>query len=448
MAFKKNFAWGVATASFQIEGGAYEADKGLSVWDVGSATEGRVFEGHKGDVGCDHYHRMKEDVALMKALGLKAYRFSINWARLIPAGTGKVSEDGKRFYTELLKELQKARIEPWITLFHWDYPYELYLKGGWLNAESPKWFEEYAKVCAKLFGKYCDHFILINEPQVFLGLGHKDGYHAPFLKLSDGEVMRAAHNVLLGCGLAEKIIRKTIDRPVKIGTAQAYWPALPKTEKDYELAKKDTFDCHKNFGSVNYYTDPLIFGKYPEEFKEWQRISGFSYPESDMEIIKSQIDFYGVNTYSGDYVTEKDGELVRVTPPPATPKTDMRWNVHPDCMYYGPKFVWERYHLPIVYTENGVALAEWKDLNGEINDDSRIDFLKRYLRALHRAAEEGVPVEGYFYWTLYDNYEWSEGFSKKFGLIHFDPETLERTPKKSAWFYQKIIETNGEEIFK
>ena len=447
MAFKKDFAWGVATAAYQIEGGAYEADKGLNGWDVGSATAGRIFEGHSGDIGCDHYHRFKEDVAIMKKLGVKAYRFSVNWARLIPEGTGKVSKDGKRFYLALLKELKKAGVEPWITLFHWDYPYSLYLKGGWLNPDSPKWFEAYAKVCAELFGEYCGHFILINEPQVFLGEGHRSGTHAPFLKLSDGEIMKAAHNVLLACGLGEKIIRKTISRPVKIGTAQAYWPALPYTEKDYELAKKDTFDCHKDFGSVNYYLDPLLFGRYPEEFEAWQKSCGFGYPASDMQIIKSQLDFCGLNTYSGGYVTEEGGKLKNIVPGPNVPKTDMRWNVYPDSLYYGPKYMYERYGLPVVYTENGVALAEWKDLNGQINDDSRIDFIKRYLRSLHRAAQE-IPVEGYFYWSLMDNFEWAEGFSKKFGLVHVDYQTGERTLKKSAHFYKKVIATNGEEIFK
>ena len=447
MAFKKDFRWGVATASYQIEGAAHEADKGLNVWDVGSATEGRIFEGHSGDVGCDHYHKFREDVALMKELGIKAYRFSINWARLIPEGTGKISEDGKRFYLELLKELKKADIEPWLTLFHWDYPYALYLKGGWLHPDSPKWFEAYAKVCAELFAPYVEHFILINEPQCFLGLGHLSGVHAPFLKLPVSEVMRAAHNVLLGCGLAEKVIRKTCPRPVKIGTAQAYWPALPYTEEDYELAKEETFACHEDFGSVNYYTDPLIFGHYPEQFRAWHEKHGFTYPESDMEIIKSKMDFYGLNTYSGDYVTRKNGEIVRVTPAPTVPKTDMRWNVFPDSMYYGPKFVFERYGLPVVYTENGVALAEWKDLSGKIEDPARIDYLKRYLRALHKAAQE-IEIDGYFYWSFIDNFEWAEGCSKKFGLVHVDYETLERTPKTSAYFYKKVIETNGEEIFK
>ncbi len=446
MAFIKNFTWGVATASYQIEGGAFEADKGLNVWDVGSATAGRIFEGHKGDVGCDHYHRFREDVKLMKELGIRAYRFSVNWARLIPDGTGKISEDGKRFYLELLEELKKAGIEPWVTLFHWDYPYALYLKGGWLNPESPKWFENYAAVCAELFKPYVKHFILINEPECFIGLGHFTGGHAPFLKRPAGEVIPAAHHVLLGCGLAEKKIR-AIAGDVKIGTAQAYWPFLPYREEDYELAKTETFRCHEDFGGPALWLDPLLKGEYPADYLAWFERNGFRPSAEDMALIASKLDFVGLNTYSGNYVTKENGALKEVVPSPSVPKTDTRWNVYPDVMYYGPKFIFERYGLPIVYTEDGVALSEWKDLDGRINDDSRIDFLKRYLRALHRAAQE-APVEGYFYWTLYDNFEWAEGFSKKFGLVHFDPDSLERTPKKSAYFYKKVIETNGEEIFR
>ncbi len=444
MAFIKNFTWGVATASYQIEGGAYEADKGLNVWDMGSNTPGRIFEGQSGDVGCDHYHKFREDVALMKKLGIKAYRFSINWARLIPEGCGKISEDGKRFYLELLRELKRAKIEPWITLFHWDYPYALYQKGGWLNPASPDWFAKYAEVCGKLFGKYCNHFILINEPQCFVGLGHSTGGHAPFLRLPDGDVMRIAHNVLLACGKAEKVLRKLLPE-VKIGTAQAFWPYLPTKDEDYEFAKKETFSCHRDFGSVNYYTDPLIFGRYPEEFAAWQKECGFTYPESDMQIIKSKLDFYGVNTYSGDYIARDGDGFRRVTPRPSDPLTDMRWTVHPDSLYYGARYVWDRYGLPVVYTENGVALAEWKDLDGKIRDFSRIDYLRRYLRSLSRAADE-VEVLGYFYWSFIDNFEWAEGFSKKFGLVHVDYDTLERTPKESAYFYKKIIETNGENL--
>lgn len=443
MSFDKDFAWGVATASYQIEGGAYEADKGLNVWDVGSRTQGRIYEGHSGDVGCDHYHRMKEDVALMKKLGIKNYRFSVNWARLIPNGTGKISEAGKKFYLDLFSELKKAGITPWVTLFHWDYPYELYLKGGWLNSESSAWFEEYASVCVELFGDYVDHYILINEPQCFVGLGHYSGEHAPFLKLPAGEVLRCAHNVILACAKAEKKIRaKKPD--AKIGIAQAYWPSLPYRETDYERAKEETFACNRGFGSPALWAEPLLYGTYPADYLAWMEEVGFTPSEKDMKLMKSKLDFIGLNTYTGNYVTEQDGKTVDVTPKPSVPKTEMRWTVFPDALYYGPKFMYEKYRLPIVYTENGVALTEWKSLEGEINDDCRIDYIKRYLRALNRAAKD-VPVKGYFYWSFIDNFEWAEGYSKHFGLVHIDYDTCERTPKKSAYWYQKVIESNGEE---
>ena len=445
MSFCKDFAWGAATAAYQIEGGAHEADKGLNGWDVGCAKGRYVFEGHSGDVGCDHFHRWKEDVALLKKLGIRHYRFSVNWARLMPHGTGAVSAEGANFYISLLKELRAASVTPWITLFHWDYPYELQLKGGWLNPESPAWFESYCRVCAELFGEYADNFILINEPQCFIELGHSQGTHAPFWKLPRAEVLQCAHNVLAGFARGEKAVRKAIARPVRIGFAQAFGPAMPYTEKDTELARRDTFACHNDLFSGNFWADPLIFGHYAPEFVGWMAENGFEPPEDDL---KSQIDFYGVNTYTGRYVTAgADGAAEYVVPKPSVPKTDMRWDVFPDSLYWGAKFLYERYRIPLVYTENGVALTEWKSLEGRVEDDSRIDFIKRYLRSLHRAAQE-ADVRGYFYWSFMDNFEWGEGFSKKFGLIHIDYDTLVRTPKKSAFWYKKVMETNGEEIFR
>ncbi|MBD5637028.1 MAG: family 1 glycosylhydrolase, partial [Clostridia bacterium] len=417
----------------------------LNVWDVGSMTEGRIFEGHQGHVGCDHFHRFREDVALMKELGIKHYRLSINWSRLLPHGVGKVSEEGEEFYLSLFRELNAAGITPWVTLFHWDYPYELYQKGGWLNSNSPAWFEEYAQKVATCFGQYVENFILINEPQCFIGLGHSRGGHAPFLKLPDRDVLRCCHNVLLACGRAEKAIRKICGEDVKIGISEAYWPTLPFNEEDVEAARNENFLNHHSFERTSLWLDPLVFGKYPADVLEWMKENDFVPPLRDMSLIRSKLDFIGFNTYTGDYITVKDGKTVPVTPEPSVPKTDMRWNVHPDCLYYGPKFLYERYGLPLVCTENGVALAEWKDLNGKILDYSRIDFLKRYLRSLSRAADE-VPIQGYFQWSFIDNFEWAEGFSKKFGLVHVDYETGERTPKESANFYKQVIATNGEII--
>ena len=445
MAFVKDFAWGVATAAYQIEGAAYEQDKGLNGWDVGCETAGRVFEGHSGAVGCDHYHHMREDVALMQKLGVKNYRFSLNWARILPHGTGEVSRAGAAFYRDLLKELKKAGITPWVTLFHWDYPYELQCKGGWLNPESPAWFEHYCRVCAELFGEFVDRFILINEPQCFIEIGHFQGAHAPFWKLSRKEVLQCAHHVLKAFGMGERAVRAACKHPVSVGFAQAFTPALPLTDADVEAARRDTFACHNDLFSGNFWVDPLVNGRYAEEYAAWMAENGFTPPADDL---KCKVDFYGVNTYTGRYVrTGAHGEAIPVVPAPSVPKTDMRWDVFPDALYWGAKFLWERYHLPIVYTENGVALTEWKTLDGTIPDACRIDFIKRYLRSLHRAAQE-ADVRGYFYWSFLDNFEWAEGFSKKFGLVHVDYDTLERTPKESAYWYKKVMESNGEEIFR
>ena len=265
------------------------------------------------------------------------------------------------------------------------------------------------------------------------------------MKLPDRDVLRCCHNVLLACGRAEKTLRRVCGKNVKVGIAQAFWPSLPLTQEDYDAAKKDTFSCHRNYGCAALWLDPLVFGKYPADYLEWMKENDFTPSPKDMALIRSKLDFIGFNTYSGNYVTLNNGKLNSVTAAPSVPKTDMRWNVYPDAMYYGPKFLYERYGLPLVCTENGVALTEWKDLNGKILDYGRIDFLKRYLRSLSRAAAE-VPVKGYFQWSFIDNFEWAEGFSKKFGLVHVDYETGERTPKESAYFYKEVIATNGENI--
>ncbi len=446
MGFQKDFIWGTATAAYQIEGGAYAADKGLNVWDAGCRAGGYVYEGHTGDDACDTYHRFREDVAIMKQLGIKHFRMSLSWSRLIPNGIGEVSEEGVRFYNEFFDELLKNGITPWVTLFHWDYPYELYKKGGWLNEESPEWFEEYAQTVAKLFGDKITHFMTINEPQCFIELGHYTGVHAPFLKLSRREELIAAHNVLKANGLAERALRKNCKNPIKVGFAMAYAASMPYTEADEEAAYEHSFACHGDLFGTSFWTDPMILGRYPESYKQFFEENDFHPDERDMEIIKGNFDFFGVNSYTGNYVAVKDGKTQILPFPASNPTTDMRWHVTEEVMYYTPKFLYRRYGLPIVYTENGVAVSEWKDLDGEIKDYSRIDFIRRYLRELMRAAEEGIPVEGYFYWSLLDNFEWAEGYSKHFGLVHVDYDTFERTIKESAKYYAKVIETNGESI--
>ncbi len=448
MDFPKNFVWGAATAAYQIEGAAYEADKGEHVWDAACRQRHYIFENHTAEVGCDHYHRFREDVALMKEMGLKAYRFSVCWPRLMPNGTGKVSDAGRRFYDELIDELLRAGIEPYMTLFHWEYPYELFHRGGWLNPNSPEWFEEYAANIAKFYSDRVRHFITVNEPQCFIGLGLYEGTHAPYLKYPIDEALIAWHNTLKASGLAVKALRAHAKQPAEVGVTIATAVKMPHDPaKDAAAAEYANFSytC-PTFFTNSFFTDPVVFGRYPEGMFEGFGVKPF-YTQSDMEIIKSDIDFIGLNIYSGEYVTaDGNGRVCTVTPGMNTPKTDMRWNVHPECLYYGPKAFYERYKLPVYITENGVAVTEWLSSDGTLADPSRVQFIREYLKQLARASEDGADVRGYFYWSLMDNFEWTEGFSKRFGLIYVDYDTKKRILKDSAKFYADVIRTNGKNL--
>ena len=447
MGFKKEFVWGAATAAYQIEGAAYEGGKGRSVWDTACENGHFVFNRHTAKVGCDHYHRFREDVAIMKKMGLKAYRFSVSWSRLMPHGTGELNPEGVKFYNELIDELINAGIEPYLTVFHWEYPYELFLKGGWLNPDSPKWFEEYAANVAKLFSDRVKNFITVNEPQCFIGCGLYKAEHAPFVVYPPEEALTAWHNALKANGLATRAIRKYAKGKVRVGLTIATDVLMPVSDADKEFVLRENFVLRgDNFFNNALFTDPAVFGKYPENLAEAFG-ANFAYDPADMQIIKCDPDFIGLNIYHGKRI-EPDGKggIRDVTPEMNTPYTDMRWTVSPESLYYGPKAFSERYRLPIFITENGVAVTEWLSEDGKLHDPSRIEYIRRYLSQLKRAAEEGADIEGYFYWSLLDNFEWKEGFSKRFGLIYVDYNTLERTPKDSAAYYANIIRENGKSL--
>ena len=447
MSFRKDFVWGAATAAYQVEGAAYEGGKGLSIWDTACENGHFVFNGHTAKVGCDHYHRFREDVALMKKMGLKAYRFSVSWPRLMPHGTGELNPEGVRFYNDLIDALLEAGIEPYMTLFHWDYPYELFLKGGWLNPESPKWFEAYAVNIAKLFSDRVKHFITVNEPQCFIGCGLYQAVHAPFLSYPPEEALLAWHNTLKANGLATRALRANAKGSIQVGLTVATDVLMPATEADKATIVKENFTLRgDNFFSNTLFTDPAVLGKYPENLASAFR-ANFTYDEKDMEIIKCDPDFLGLNIYHGKYITsDGKGGIRDVVPDMNVPFTDMRWPVTPESLYYGPKTYWERYHLPVYITENGVAVSEWLSADKKLHDPARIEYIRSYLEQLRRAASEGVDVRGYFYWSLMDNFEWKEGFSKRFGLVYVDYNTQERTPKDSAAYYAGIIRENGENL--
>lgn len=448
MGFDKDFTWGAAAASYQVEGAAFEDGKGASVWDMMCWTPDRIQNGDTGEVACDHYHRYKEDVALMKEIGLRAYRLSLSWPRILPEGVGTVNEAGIGFYDRLIDELLGAGIEPWVTLFHWDFPYALFLKGGWLNRESVRWFRDYAQVVVERLSDRVTKWMTFNEPQCFVGIGHHEGRHAPGLRLGMREVLLAGHHVMLAHGEATQVIRAQAKTPPQIGYAPVAAAMFPVTEKpeDVEAARTAMFSITSpGYWNNTWWMDPVYRGEYPED---GLRVFGKDAPvvqPGDLETIHQPLDYFGFNCYNGqEYRQGADGKPERVSRPTGFPLTAFNWPVTPDCLYWAPKFFYERYNLPQVITENGLSCRDWVSLDGKVHDPQRIDFVARHLRTYRRAAEEGIPLMGYFLWSVMDNFEWAEGYMHRFGLIHVDYTTLKRTLKDSAHWYRGVIESNGE----
>lgn len=446
MGFKKDFIWGAASAAYQIEGAAFEDGKGLNIWDAFSHEKGRIFEGHNGDIACDHYHLLEEDLKAMTEIGIKSYRFSVSWARILPNGVGKVNEKGIEFYNKLIDSLIKLGIKPCMTLYHWDLPYELHLKGGWLNSDSPKWFEEYANVIKERFGDRVRDFITFNEPQVFVGCGYYEGTHAPGMRLSKAELLRVGHNVLKAHGLAVKALRKGGEN-CRIGITGASCPAIPASdaENDIRAAEKCYFESDFDSFAFSdaYWFDPVFLGTYPKWVYDFKAINKPIITDNDLELINQPIDFLGLNIYNGKYVSEKEGVLGN---PQGFTRTLFGWPVTPRALYWGPKFMYERYKKPIVITENGMSCHDTVSLDGRVHDENRTDYLHRYLREYKRAAEDGVELNGYYVWSLTDNFEWAQGYNQRFGLTYVDYQTQKRIIKDSGRFYNSVINSNGENL--
>lgn len=451
--FCHEFAWGAATAAYQIEG-AWEAEgKGPSVWDQMSHWPGKVRHGQTGDIACDHYHRMEEDVGLMAEIGLGAYRFSISWPRVLPEGTGTPNQRGLDFYDRLVDRLLERGIQPWATLFHWDFPLALYHRGGWLNPESPRWFSAYARLMAQRLGDRVRHWITLNEPQMFVGLGHGTGNHAPGLQLDLPDLARLSHHVLLAHGLAVQELREHASQAVEIGWApnvNVSGVADPSDPDLVEEARQGVFglpEIHSFARGSAVWNDAAFLGRYPEPFVA---ALGHHLPrtwEEDLGVIRQPLDFCGLNIYAawGRHLRQPGGRAAYepAHAHPGGPVTHFDWPVTPEALYWGPRFFWERYHLPIVITENGMSGADWVHLDGRVHDPHRIDFTARYLSELRRAAADGIDVRGYFHWSLMDNFEWAEGFRQRFGLIHVDFATQRRTLKDSALWYREVIRSHG-----
>ncbi|HSQ59982.1 MAG TPA: GH1 family beta-glucosidase [Acidobacteriota bacterium] len=436
------FLWGVATSAFQIEGGACEDGRGESIWDRFAATPGRIADDSNAIVACDHYHRWREDVELMKWLGIGAYRFSIAWPRILPSGRGAVHSAGLQFYDRLVDALLEAGIIPFVTLYHWDLPQALQDRGGWGVRETTDAFVEYADVVTRKLGDRVRHWVTHNEPWCIAIQGHEVGEQAPGRR-DPAEALRVAHHVMLSHGRAVEVIRRN-SRDAEVGIVLILAPVRPATEGEADRAAARDVD-----GSMNrWYLDPLFRGRYPDDaIAERMRrghLESARLPfvrEGDMRVIATPVDFLGVNYYSPVTVRAGDaGEPVGVESGDPGERTDMGWAVDPRGLHETLLRVARDYGPAKIYiTENGAAYTDAPDTEGRIVDDRRIAYLRSHLAEAGRAIEDGVPLAGYFAWSLLDNFEWAHGYAKRFGLVDVDFDTLRRSPKESAHWYRSVV---------
>ncbi len=460
--FPDNFIWGSATAAYQIEGAAQEDGRKDSIWDVFCRVPGKVINGDTGDVACDHYHRMPEDVALMKELGLQTYRFSISWARVRP-DDAEFNPKGIDFYSRLVDELLEAGIRPWATLYHWDLPAAI--PGGWTNRDTASRFAEYAAKMAETLGDRCKDWTTLNEPWCSSFLSYAGGEHAPG-HTDPREGLAAGHHLLLAHGLGVEALRASLPEDTNVGLTLNFTvpdPADPESANDREAARRID-------GIMNrFFLDPVFRGEYPADVLE--DIAGLGLEEhiayGDLKKINAPLDFLGVNYYNGGAFTGSPDEgpaaqgeangLRKGNPNIGSewvqgvsrdlPRTDMEWEIQPDGLrrllvrlheeYTGPA------GIPLYVTENGCAMPDQPDENGFVQDDDRVEYLRSHLLATRQAIEEGVDVRGYFVWSLMDNFEWAWGYEKRFGIVRVDYDSLVRTPKASAQFFSEAIKSNA-----
>ena len=441
--FPQGFLWGCATAAYQIEGGAAEDGRGPSIWDTFSHTPGMVTNGDTGDVADDSYHLYKEDIRLLKNLGVATYRLSISWSRIFPNGTGQPNPKGLDYYSRVVDELLANNITPYLTLFHWDLPEAL--KGGWQSRDTSKAFAEYAAYVTKHLSGRVHHWMTTNEFSCFTDLGYKDGTNAPGLKLAPAQVNQVRHNGILAHGLAVQAIRANTPSGTQVGLAENASTFVPviETPEHIEAARKATRDENAPFLTA------VMEGKYLAKYLALEGANAPKVAPGDMEAIGSKLDFVGLNVYTADYV-KADGSPsgYAILPRPASyPHMAATWiNLAPECVYWGIRNVTDLWHPPALYiTENGCASDDVPNAAGQIDDTDRLMYLRNHIGNLHRAAAEGYPIKGYFLWSLLDNFEWIAGYTKRFGIHYVDFKTQKRTPKLSAEWYRNVIARNAVE---
>ena len=440
LTFPKDFLWGTATASYQIEGYPLADGAGPSIWHRFSHTPGNIRGGHNGDLACEHYRRYPEDIALMKSLGIQGYRMSTAWPRVLPEGRGRINEAGLDFYDRLVDALLEADITPYVTLYHWDLPSDLQDLGGWTNPAMADWFTEYASIMFTRLGDRVKNWITLNEPSVVMDRGHVFGQHAPGIR-DIWAALRVAHNQLVAHGRAVQAFRAS-GADGEIGIALNLHPQQAATDSEDDIACAVRTDAYYN----RLFMDPIFKGEYPAEVMDWFGEAWPNIGPSDLDEISTPIDFLGVNYYFPQVVAHKPGQGAlhsKVIRQPV-PHTDLGWQISPEGLYDALRSVQTEYGNPKMFiTENGAAFDDHPDSDGVVADDARLDYIRVHLAAAHRAIADGANLQGYFLWTLLDNFEWAYGYDVRFGVTNVDHTSQKRTVKRSGKWYADAISRNG-----
>ncbi len=447
LTFPPGFRWGVATSAYQIEGAWNEDGRGESIWDRFVHMPGNVQDGSTGDVACDHYHRWREDVALMQQLAIQVYRFSVSWPRILPAGFGQINQAGLDFYDRLVDGLLAAGITPFITLYHWELPVTLQDKGGWPHRDTASAFAELADVTSRALGDRVKNWITHNEPWCTSMLSHELGEHAPGWR-NGNAALKTAHHVLLSHGMAVQRLRANVP-DVQVGIALNFEPAVPASASpaDYHAAR--IWDGYYS----RWFLDPLYGRHYPADMVAHYRATGYLPHDldfvrhGDLDLIATPTDFLGINYYTRHLARAADvpdNLPQEIFPDPPAARTEMDWEVYPPALYHLLNWLHFGYRVPKIYiTENGCSYLDAPDAGGRVSDERRIRYMRDHLAAAHRAIGNGVPLAGYLQWSLMDNFEWARGYTQRFGIVYVDYETQQRIPKDSAYWYRDVIAGNG-----
>jgi beta-glucosidase len=440
LSFPDGFLWGTATAAYQIEG-AHDADgKGASIWDTFSHTPGTIERNETGDIACDHYHRYRDDVGIMAGLGLNAYRFSVSWPRVIPGGIGPPNHKGLDFYSRLVDALLERKIRPFVTLYHWDLPQAMEDRGGWGARETAAAFGEYAALMGRTLGDRVKDWITLNEPLATTTAGYIFGIHAPG-KRDPALAFQVSHHLNLAHGHAVRALRATVPSS-HVGITEVSMPVYPASDSDADRAAARRFD-----GLVNrWYWDPPFTGAYPTDVLERLGPLAPKIESGDRQTLSPAIDFFGHNSYTRAVVQDDPTSMTMGAAqvhPKGHPVTEMGWEVYPDHLYDALTRITRDYGAPEIYiTENGAAFAD-QIVNGTVNDPQRVDYLRAHLTACHRAIQDGAKLRGYFCWSFLDNFEWSFGYSKRFGIVYVDYPSQQRIVKASGHFFSQAARHNA-----